>query len=114
MINTNPSRHMRKPATRRQTTPKHPVATRNDKDEAQIAPATPDATVLLAKTTKLEQLVALLRQPEGASLAELCTATKWQTHPVRGAIAGSLKHKGHVITSGKFDGMRRYQIVTQA
>tara|TARA_R110002072_G_scaffold293835_1_gene463416 strand:+ start:1207 stop:1386 length:180 start_codon:yes stop_codon:yes gene_type:complete len=55
-------------------------------------------------------MIALLNQKDGASLAELCTATGWQAHSVRGAIAGSLKKKGHAITSEKIDSVRRYRI----
>ena len=62
------------------------------------------------RRTKLEQIVALLCRPEGASLAELAAATGWQAHSVRGALAGSLKKKGHVILSEKVDGERRYRI----
>ena len=36
--------------------------------------------------------------------------TGWQTHSVRGALAGSLKRKGHVVTSDKVDGVRRYRV----
>lgn len=63
-----------------------------------------------AKVSKLDQVVALLSRPQGASLAELCTATGWQTHSVRGALAGSLKRKGHVVTSDKVEGVRRYRV----
>ena len=49
-------------------------------------------------------------RPEGASLAELVAATGWQAHSVRGALAGSLKRKGHAIVSEKLDGERRYRI----
>jgi Protein of unknown function (DUF3489) len=62
------------------------------------------------KTTKLDLIVALLSRPKGASLAELGTATGWQPHSVRGALAGALKKKGHVVTSEKTDGQRRYRI----
>ena len=61
-------------------------------------------------TTKLDTLVALLRQPNGASMDELATATAWQKHSVRGALAGTLKKKGHVISSDVLDGVRRYRI----
>ena len=44
-------------------------------------------------------------RPEGASLAELVAATGWQAHSVRGALAGSLKRKGHAIRLG--EGRRR-------
>ncbi len=59
--------------------------------------------------TKLDKVMALLARPEGASIDELCTATGWQAHSVRGAMAGALKKKGHVITSEKHDGVRRYR-----
>jgi hypothetical protein len=62
------------------------------------------------RLSKLDQLVALLRRPDGASLSELADATGWQAHSIRGAIAGSLKRKGHVVTSEKSDGIRRYRI----
>ena len=60
--------------------------------------------------SKLDRLITLLRQTNGASLEELCTVTGWQAHSVRGAIAGSLKKKGHVIMSERTDGVRRYRI----
>lgn len=60
--------------------------------------------------SKLDLMVSLLTRPGGASLAELTTATGWQIHSVRGAIAGSLKKKGHVIGSEKVDSIRRYRI----
>jgi lambda repressor-like predicted transcriptional regulator len=63
-----------------------------------------------ATPTKLDQIVAMLSRPEGASLAELATATGWQAHSVRGALAGALKRKGHIILSEKIDGARRYRI----
>jgi hypothetical protein len=61
-------------------------------------------------TSKLNTLVTLLRQPNGASIDELATATAWQKHSVRGALAGTLKKKGHSISSEVVDGMRRYRI----
>ena len=62
------------------------------------------------RTSKLDLIVTHLTQPGGASLAELVTATDWQPHSVRGALAGSLKKKGHAIVSEKVDGERRYRI----
>jgi hypothetical protein len=61
-------------------------------------------------TSKLDTLVSLLRQPNGASIDELATATAWQKHSIRGALAGTLKKKGHVISSDVVDGVRRYRI----
>ena len=79
----------------------------NTREKAYTAAAPKAAT---ATPTKLDRMITLLRQKKGASLEELCTVTGWQAHSVRGAIAGSLKKKGHVITSEKIDGVRRYRI----
>jgi hypothetical protein len=58
--------------------------------------------------SKQAQLVAMLRRPEGASLDEIMTATGWQAHTVRGAIAGALKKKlGLTVTSEKLEGRGR-------
>ena len=37
------------------------------------------------------------------------TATGWQQHSVRGALAGALKKRGLIITSDKIDDLRRYR-----
>jgi hypothetical protein len=55
--------------------------------------------------TKLDQLIALLRRPEGVSICEASEALSWMQHSVRGAIAGSLKKKyGLSITGQKVEG----------
>lgn len=60
---------------------------------------------------KIGAVIALLRRPEGAGLVELQTATGWQAHSVRGAIAGAIKKKhGLTVTSEKTDGGRIYRI----
>ena len=63
--------------------------------------------------TKLGQLEALLRRPEGATIAQLSTALDWQPHSVRGAMSGSLKKKrGLKIADEKVEGKERiYRIV---
>ena len=61
-------------------------------------------------TTKLALLVAHLSAPGGATIAKLCKATGWQAHSVRGALAGALRRKGHLIRSEKEEGQRRYRI----
>jgi hypothetical protein len=70
----------------------------------------PDQPMAAGSPSKLDRMVALLSRPEGASLAELIAATGWQAHSVRGALAGSLKKKGHAISSEKLGGERRYRI----
>jgi hypothetical protein len=35
----------------------------------------------------------MLRTPDGATIEEIMAATGWQSHTVRGAMAGALKKK---------------------
>lgn len=54
----------------------------------------------------------MLRRPEGATLADIMTATGWQAHSVRGFISGALTKKmGLTIESLKTpEGARAYRI----
>ena len=63
---------------------------------------------------KLDLLLAELKRNDGATIDQLAAATGWQKHSVRGAMAGSLKRKGHQIASTKTDGVRRYRLVATA
>lgn len=60
--------------------------------------------------SKLDTLEKLLTRKNGATIAEMAKATGWQQHSVRGALAGAMKKRGHMITSDKIDGTRRYRI----
>ena len=44
--------------------------------------------------TKQEAVLAMLRRPEGATIAQICEATGWQQHTVRGFFAGLKKRQG--------------------
>jgi len=44
----------------------------------------------------------------------MCAATGWQSHSVRGALAGALRKKGFDVTSDVSDGTRRYRIGSTA
>jgi hypothetical protein len=58
--------------------------------------------------TKQAQLIAMLRRPEGATIAQIVEATGWQPHTVRGAFAGALKKRlGLTVTSEKVEGGQR-------
>ena len=46
--------------------------------------------------TKQEQVLAMLRRPEGATVARIAEATGWAQHTVRGFSAG-LKKEGHAV-----------------
>ncbi|MRS98908.1 DUF3489 domain-containing protein [Ralstonia pickettii] len=62
-------------------------------------------------TTKQAQLIALLKQASGASLADLMSVTGWQAHSVRGVISGVLRKRLQLpVISETIDGTRRYRI----
>ncbi len=64
---------------------------------------------------KLGALVALLLQPEGASIEAMMQATGWQAHSVRGALSGALKKKLNLpVASEKTAAGRVYRIVRSA
>ncbi|ACM03931.1 DUF3489 domain-containing protein [Cereibacter sphaeroides] len=81
----------------------------NRQPDAEPAPAT-EATdapkpVTIRAGTKQAQIIALLRRPEGASIAEIVEATGWLAHSVRGLISGGLKKKlGLPVTAEKVEG----------
>lgn len=59
--------------------------------------------------SKLDQVEVMLLAPSGTTVGEIMTATGWQQHSVRGAMAGALKKRGLTITSDKVDGLRHYR-----
>lgn len=63
---------------------------------------------------KQATLIAMLRAPDGATIAEIMEATGWQSHTVRGAMSGALKKKlGLQVTSEKVEDRGRvYKITT--
>jgi hypothetical protein len=62
-------------------------------------------------TTKQDRVIAMLRQPKGATIDDIVGATKWQRHTVRGMIAGALKKKlGLRVVSEKAERGRVYRI----
>jgi hypothetical protein len=73
-----------------------------------------EAKAKTAKPSRLNQLQQLITRESGASIAEMVDATGWQPHSVRGAMAGALRKRGLAITSGKVDGVRRYQAAKSA
>ncbi len=58
--------------------------------------------------TKQAKLIAMLRRPGGATIADLAKATGWQRHTVRGVISGALKKKlGLTVRTEKAEGKDR-------
>ena len=61
--------------------------------------------------SKTEEVLDLLRRPDGASLKELMKATGWQAHSVRGFLSVMSKKKGLAVESTKStEGERSYSI----
>src|SRR5215470_10119349 len=54
------------------------------------------------RSSKQDEVIAMLRRPEGATVDELAKATGWQRHTVRGVASGTLKKKlGLTLASAK-------------
>jgi hypothetical protein len=61
--------------------------------------------------TKANQILALLRQPYGATLNSIIKATGWQAHSVRGFVSGHLVKKMKLrVRSSRRNGERVYAI----
>ena len=58
------------------------------------APREPGAPRKPREGTKQETVLAMLRREEGATIAQICEATGWQGHTVRGFFAGLKKRQG--------------------
>jgi hypothetical protein len=68
---------------------------------APAAPTAP-ATRKTREGSKQARLIEMLKRPEGVTIAEAAEALEWQSHTVRGALAGALKKKlGLTIDSEK-------------
>lgn len=58
--------------------------------------------------SKQAEVIRMLQRPEGATIGQICTATGWQAHTVRGTFAGAFKKKlGLNIVSDKPQGGER-------
>jgi hypothetical protein len=64
-----------------------------------------------SRPSKQAEVIALLRRPEGATVADIIATTGWQPHTVRGLFSGTLKKKlGLTIASVREERGRTYRI----
>src|SRR6516165_852612 len=77
--------------------------------------ALPDPERDAKRPSKQDEVIAMLRQPEGATIDEVASATGWQRHTVRGVFSGTLKKKlGFTLASAKEERGRVYRIAEPA
>ena len=96
-----------KPTRRFARQPKSQESSTIAKDEAPTA--SPVAVPSPKAPTKAATILDLLRRDEGATLEQLVSATGWLPHTTRAALTG-IKHKGHMLSSDKADGVRTYRV----
>ena len=75
----------------------------------------PDPEPHPKRPSKQDVVIAMLRQPEGATVDEVASVTGWQRHTVRGVFSGTLKKKlGLTLASAKEERGRVYRIAEPA
>ena len=76
------------------------------------APKGSEAIPTKRASTKKADVIDMLRQPQGATIAAIMKATSWRQHSVRGFFAGVVRKKlGLTLASEKLkDGDRVYRI----
>jgi hypothetical protein len=72
----------------------------------------PRTRTLKPKTSKQDQVLAMLRRVNGASIDEIVAATDWQPHSARGFLSGAVKKRLgiDVVSERGEDGVRRYYV----
>jgi hypothetical protein len=88
------------------------AATGPDRGGSRGRTASPSEQPVVARTdTKAARVIALLKQPAGATLKAIMAMTGWQSHSVRGFITAHVRQKmNYRVQSFKRGGERVYRI----
>jgi hypothetical protein len=88
------------------------AATGGDKTGSWGKVASPSEQSAVARTdTKAARVIALMKQPAGATLKAIMALTGWQSHSVRGFITAHVRQKmNYRVQSFKRGGERLYRI----
>ena len=88
--------------------------TKKSKPSTSITQTKPSKSNKATNTARIKKQIglALLKRSQGASLAEIQKTLGWQTHSVRGFLAGTVKkEQGFILNSEKLDNqLRRYRL----
>lgn len=106
-----PAKALRNGRTGKQATAAKPTKSKIVQVQSKSSKA-PVSTANAHRTSKQDLVLSMLNQKGGTTIADIMASTDWQTHTVRGFLAGTVKKKLCLaLTSSKAAGeLRRYRI----